>query len=114
MSAVTRVLGASYAAAERAVPASPALFLESCFKTRPLPETLDIARAPSLVDLVRGFLGLQGGRAPGRSGLPAEVFSANPVTAALAYGPICPQASGQRGQSHPVVRGDCPLHPQRL
>ncbi|CAE7939361.1 hypothetical protein AK812_SmicGene2968 [Symbiodinium microadriaticum] len=88
VSAVTRVLGASYAAAERAVPASPALFLESCCKTRPLPEMLDIARAPSLVDLVRGFLGLQGGRAPGRSGLPAEVFSANPVTAALAYGPI--------------------------
>ena len=88
VSAVTHVLGASYAAAERAVPTSPTQFLTSCCKTRPLPEMLDIARAPSLVDLVRGFLGLQGGRAPGRSGLPAEVFSSNPVAAALAYGPI--------------------------
>ena len=88
VSAVTRVLGASYAAAERAVPTSPDRFLASCCKVRPLLETLDIARAPSVVDLVRGFLGLQGGRASGRSGLPAEVFTSNPVTAALAYGPI--------------------------
>ena len=70
------------------MPVSPEQFAGSCCSLRPLTATLELTGAPSLVDLVRGFLDLRGGRAPGRSKLPAEVFTSNPVTAALAYGPV--------------------------
>ena len=86
--AVTKALGASYAAAERAVPISPQAFVQSSREVRPLQTSLDVAESPSVVDLLRGFLELQRGRAPGLSQIPAEVFTANSVAAALAYAPV--------------------------
>ena len=86
--AVTKVLGASYATAERALPVQPASFVSTCQTGRLLQTPLEAAGSPSPVDLIRGFLGLRSGRAPGRSQLPAEVYASNPVSAALAYGPV--------------------------
>ena len=86
--AVTRALGASYATAERAEPISPQDFVQSSSEVRMLQAGLDVADSPSVVDLLRGFLALQRGRAPGLSQIPAEVFAANSVAAALAYAPV--------------------------
>ena len=86
--AITKTLGASYAAAERASPITPDDFVSSSNDVRSLSDCLDAATSPSVVDLLRGFLDLKKGRAPGLSQLPAEVFAANPIAAALAYAPV--------------------------
>ncbi|CAE7262287.1 unnamed protein product, partial [Symbiodinium necroappetens] len=57
--AVTKVLGASYAAAERASPVQPGDFLDSCKVSRLLETPIEVT-----------------------------VFASNPVAAALAYGPV--------------------------
>ncbi|OLQ11339.1 hypothetical protein AK812_SmicGene4821 [Symbiodinium microadriaticum] len=88
LEAVTKALGQSFASAERATAVAPADFAAACQSVCPLTVKLDAASAPSPVDLARGFLGLSSGRAPGRSGLPAEVFASNPHVAALAYAPV--------------------------
>ena len=88
LAAVTKALGQSYATAERANAVDPADFAAACQPVCPLATKLDATLSPSPVDLARGFLGLNSGRAPGRSGLPAEVFSSNPHVAALAYAPV--------------------------
>ncbi|CAE7428422.1 unnamed protein product, partial [Symbiodinium necroappetens] len=86
--AITKTLGASYAAAERATPVTPGDFVSSSNDVRSLSDCLDVAASPSVVDLLRGFLDLKKGRAPGLSQIPAEVFAANPIAAALAYAPV--------------------------
>ena len=98
---VTRVLGASYASAERALPVTPEALVQQAHQVQPLHASLDATQAPSAVDLFRGFVGQKTGRAPGASRLPAEVFQANPFAVTLAYCPVILKT---------LVRGVKPLH----
>ena len=111
--AITKTLGASYAAAERASPVTPEDFVGSSNDVRPLSDCLDAATSPSVVDLLRGFLDLKKGRAPGLSQLPAEVFAANPVAAALAYAPVVLKIDCQGRRAPSVEWWACAFHSQR-
>ena len=78
--------------------------LLTCEELALRPSSVAIADLPSLPDLTVGFQALQSGRAPGVTGIPAEVFSQAPLESAAAVYPIFLKGA-IRGQIPIIWRG---------
>ena len=85
---VMQQLGKHFAKPERARPVSEHTLRQSATTVEPLETVVDAHACPTLADLVRGFKSLQSGRASGRSGLPAEVYQADPFRAGALFLPV--------------------------
>ena len=85
--AFLKCMGDHFATAERAT-CQNFTQLHACIaSTAGLPH-VQVAQLPTLESLASGFAGLKLGKAPGVSGLPAEIFCLEPFQAAKAHFPI--------------------------
>eukprot|EP00439_Symbiodinium_sp_Y106_P084764 s36_g26.t1 len=86
--AVLDSLGRHFAGPERAELTAAHPFLARFAGARPLEAVVDLCALPDFAQLVQGFSSLALGKAPGISGLAAEVYRASPFLAAQIFYPV--------------------------
>ena len=86
--AVLASLGRHFAGPERAELTTAHSFLGRFAGARPLEAVVDLCALPDFAQLVQGFSSLALGKAPGISGLGAEVYRASPFLAAQLFYPV--------------------------